>query len=109
MTQTISRTELKALIDADEPLTLIEALPKKYFEAGHLPGAINIPHDEIAAHAASRLPDKEATIIVYCANTACQNSGIGAQALIEAGYQRVKEYVEGKQDWQEAGLELVQS
>lgn len=104
--RTISREEIKRRIDAQESIILVEALPEKYYNSGHLPGAINIPHSEIRSRAASELPDKNATIIVYCANTQCQNSHTATQTLNEMGYRRVFEYVEGKQDWADAGLPL---
>lgn len=43
-------------------------------------------------------------MVVYCSNTACQNSAIASRRLTELGYTNVLEYVEGKQDWIEAGL-----
>lgn len=104
--KTISRDELKQRIDAGQRITLVEALPQRYFEAEHLPGAINIPHDEIRQRAVDELPDKDASIAVYCASTACQNSKIAAQTLTAMGYRHVWEYVEGKQDWKEAGYPL---
>lgn len=105
--KTITREQLYARLNSGEPTVVIEALPKKYFEAEHIPGAINIPHDEILKRAATELPDKNATIVVYCASTPCQNSKIATQALTSLGYQNAFEYVEGKADWKEAGLPLV--
>lgn len=49
------------------------------------------------------LPDKDAFIVVYCSNTACQNSAIASRRLVELGYTSVHEYIEGKQDWIEVG------
>lgn len=106
MTQTISRLELQAKLNAGETITVIEALPPHYYQQGHLPGAINIPHDQIRERAASLLPDQGQAIVVYCANTPCQNSSIAANTLSALGYRNVREYVEGKQDWVEAGLPL---
>lgn len=106
MIQTISSDELKARLDAGEPTTVIEALPPRYYEAGHLPGAINIPHTEVREKAASLLPDRDAIIVVYCASTECRNSRIAAQTLAAAGYHRVHEYVEGKKEWEEKGYPL---
>lgn len=105
--KTITRSELAARMNADHPPILIEALPGHYFADGHIPGAINIPHDEIDQQAPQRLPDKQAEIVVYCVNTACKNSGIAARTLEQMGYSNIFEYVEGKQDWQAAGLPLV--
>lgn len=85
---------------------LVEALPEKYYLDGHLPGAIQINHDEIRAQAEPRLPAKDAFIVVYCSNSACQNSRMAAQALASLGYTNVAEYEEGKQDWMKAGLPI---
>lgn len=103
---TISRQELKRRLDAGEAVTLVEALPARYFDAGHLPGALNIPHDEIRQRAATELPDRDAPIVVYCASTECRNSLIAAETLAAMGYRQVFEYVEGKRDWVDAGLPL---
>ena len=104
MVSTITRDELKAKLDRKEKLILAEALPERYYLDKHLPGAINIPHDQVNALAPVLLPDKSAQIVVYCANGPCRNSGIAAQRLVELGYTEVRDYHEGKQDWIEAGL-----
>jgi polyisoprenoid-binding protein YceI/rhodanese-related sulfurtransferase len=101
---TITRDELQARLDAGVPTTIVEALPPMYYADAHLPGALNLPHDEVAERAAALLPDRDAAIVVYCSNTACQNSSIAARRLANLGYTNVLAYVEGKQDWIEAGL-----
>ncbi|MCI0430241.1 MAG: rhodanese-like domain-containing protein [Rhodospirillales bacterium] len=108
MVAKITRDELKAKLDRGEAVTLVEALPPRYFLDRHLPGAINLPHDQVETLAPSLLPDKEAEIVVYCSNTACQNSSIAARRLTALGYRRVRAYHEGKQDWIEAGLPVEQ-
>jgi rhodanese-related sulfurtransferase len=104
MVSTITRDELKARLDRKKKLVLVEALPERYYLDKHLPGAINIPHDQVDALAPALLPDKSAQIVVYCANGPCRNSGLAAQRLVELGYTDVCDYHEGKQDWIEAGL-----
>ncbi len=104
MVATIDRAELKAKLDRGEALTLVEALPEPYYRKAHLPGAINLPHDQVDALAPALLPDKAASIVVYCANAPCENSAIAAQRLTELGYTDVRDYAEGKQDWIDAGL-----
>ncbi len=105
----IYREEIQAHLAARHPMILLEALPEMYYTSGHLPGAINLPHDQIRERAAQLLPDKSAFIVVYCANTPCQDSTIAARTLAMLGYSHVAEYVEGKQDWSEAGLPLEKS
>ena len=104
MVQTITREDLSARLDRGDKVTLVEALPAKYYEDKHLPGAINIPHDEVDALASGLLPDKAAEIVVYCANSPCRNSGLAARRLAELGYTKVRDYDAGKADWIEAGL-----
>lgn len=106
MSPFISREELKTLIASGTKHTIVEALPKIYYEAEHLPGAINIPHDEVQTIAFRLIPDKNKSVIVYCANTECKNSHIAAEALRRLGYNHVYEYSEGKKGWKEAGLPL---
>ncbi len=83
-----------------------EFLPKEYFEIEHLPGAINIPHDEVSTKAPLLVPEKSGTVIVYCANLLCQNSRMAAETFRQMGYHNVLEYAEGKKGWKEAGLPL---
>ncbi len=101
---TITRNEIKALLDTGAAVTLVEALPEKYWKHSHLPGAINIPHDRTRELAPALLPNKDALIVVYCANEPCKNSTIASEELVALGYRNVREYVGGKQDWVDAGL-----
>lgn len=103
MTQTISRDELKAGLDAGT-ITVVDALPESYYAQQHLPGALNLVADDVLTRATEVLPDRDAAIVTYCSNTACGNSGQVATALTTLGYTNVRKYAEGLQDWVEAGL-----
>jgi len=102
----ITRDELKTALDSGAPLTLLEALPEKYYRHSHLPGARLFPHDQARELAAAQLPTKDAPIVVYCASATCLNSHQAAQTLTDLGYTHVRVYVEGKADWQAAGFAL---
>ena len=103
MTSTISRDEVKAGLDAGT-ITAVDALPESYYSQQHLPGALNLVTDDVEDRAAQLLPDKNAAIVTYCANPACQNSSQVARKLEHLGYTSVRKYAEGIQDWVEAGL-----
>ncbi len=105
----ISREELRDNLILGEAVTLIEALPEKYWQESHLPGALQIDYTEVADKANMLLPDKEAKVVVYCASTKCQNSNKAARTLEDLGYTNVHEYAQGKQHWLEAGLPVVGS
>jgi rhodanese-related sulfurtransferase len=102
MSQTITRAELQTLI-RDRAVTVVEALPIEYYRKAHLPGALHLPHTEVAALAPEVLPERDAAIVVYCASDTCSNSDIAARALVSLGYANVRVYVEGKKGWIEAG------
>lgn len=109
MTQFVSHDDLITLIASSKKHTIVEALPRNYYEDGHLPGAINIPHDEVQKNASRLLPLKSCPVIVYCASAECGNSHLAAEALRGLGYSSVYEFSAGKKGWMEAGLPLETS
>ena len=68
MIKTISRDELKEKLDRQDEFTLVETLPRVAYEHAHLPGAINLPSDQVSVLAPKLLPNKNAEIVVYCAS-----------------------------------------
>ena len=106
MTRKITRQEIVELLADGVPVQFVETLRAEHFARGHLPGAVHIHFEEVQERAPELLPDKDALIVTYCSNTACQNSRIAAEKLAKLGYTNVRRYEEGKQDWGEAGLEL---
>ncbi len=68
MVPEISRDELKMKIDRGEQFLLVETLPAATYHHAHLPGAINLPPDQVTQLAPTLLPDKGADIVVYCAS-----------------------------------------
>jgi len=101
MTKTVTRNELQARLAANPQLVLLEALPVKYYDDWHLPGAKHFPHDQARSLAPAVVPDKTAEIVVYCAGRTCQNSHIAANVLRQIGYGNVAVYAGGKEDWKE--------
>lgn len=57
------------------------------YSADHIEGAVNIPYQEIVAGIAAVAPQKETSLIVYCASG--RRSGIAKQLLKKAGYTHV--------------------
>lgn len=108
MFNSISREQIKDLLDRRVAVTLVEALPEKYFNDVHLPGAVQINYDEVDVKAPRLLSDKSAKIVVYCSNLSCTNSAKAAARLVQIGYSNVFKYAEGKQDWIEAGFPIEQ-
>jgi len=68
MVQSISRDELKQKIDRKDRFFLVETLSRVAYQHAHLPGAINLPPDQINELAPTLLPEKNVEIVVYCAS-----------------------------------------
>jgi rhodanese-related sulfurtransferase len=68
MVQSISRDQLKQMIDRKDDFLLVETLPRVAYQHSHLPRAINLPPDQIIELAPTLLPERNAEIVVYCAS-----------------------------------------
>lgn len=69
---------------ADAPFVL-DVRTHEEFVAGHVPGAANIPHDQVAARIAE-VP-KDRPVVLYCRSG--RRAGMAAQELAERGYTRL--------------------
>jgi rhodanese-related sulfurtransferase len=90
-----------------EDVMIVDVLSEDAYKQGHIPGAMNIPTDQIEQRAQDVL-DKSKPVVTYCASYACPASTNAARKLLEMGYTDVLDYKAGKQGWTSAGLELAQ-
>jgi rhodanese-related sulfurtransferase len=63
--ETITRAELIGALRRRR-IVLVDVLGPESFAAMHIPGAINLPVDDIARRAPELLPDLRAAIVAYC-------------------------------------------
>jgi rhodanese-related sulfurtransferase len=61
----IDRGELRRRLH-DSSLTIVDVLPEVSYVEAHIPGAINLPLEEVSSRARELLPDPAADIAVYC-------------------------------------------
>lgn len=107
MTTQLTLSQLQSRLAAQPAPILVDALGERYFAAEHIPGAINLPHTVSDDALRAALPDRNAEVITYCANPACQNSHVLAHRLRTLGYRNVAVFPGGKKEWTEAGLALT--
>ena len=67
--KTVSTRELKTKLNDKKKVTIVETLAAERYKEAHIPGAMNIPPDRVKELAPQLLPDKNAEIITYCANS----------------------------------------
>jgi phage shock protein E len=69
--------------------TVLDVRTQKEFEEGHVPGAINIPYDQVAARSAEVGP-KEHPVVLYCRSG--RRSGLAAAELARQGFTAVYDF-----------------
>jgi rhodanese-related sulfurtransferase len=98
--------ELAARIAAgDAPLVLDVRTPEEY-AAGHVPGAVNIPHDQLAGRLGELGVPKSGEIVVHC--EVGRRAEAAEAVLHEAGYTNVLDLTGHMAAWRSAGLPLQQ-
>ena len=89
-----------ALRAGDPGFVLIDARSPEAYAAGHLPGAVSLPHASIDADALAALPDEP--IVTYCWGPGC-NGATRAAARVAALGREVKEMIGGYEYWVREG------
>jgi rhodanese-related sulfurtransferase len=105
-TPSLPAPEVKALIDGQADIAILDARRFDEFNTMSLPGGICVPGAELVLRATTIAPDPDTTIIVNCAGRT--RSIIGAQSLINAGIpNRVLALRNGTIGWTLAGQALA--
>tara|TARA_R110000824_G_scaffold155226_2_gene327634 strand:+ start:51445 stop:52116 length:672 start_codon:yes stop_codon:yes gene_type:complete len=96
----ISRDELLDRLRMGN-ITLLDVRTAEEYALGHLPGALNIPTDELEQRL-SELPSGH-EVVAYCRGPYCVLSATAATLLEAKGF-RVRRLAAGFPDWKAAGL-----
>ncbi len=96
----ISRTELVARL-REENVTVLDVRPKEEFDLGRIPGAVNVPLEELEKRL-SELPADTETV-AYCRGPYCILSFEAVAALRTKGY-RIRRLEDGFPEWVDAGF-----
>lgn len=84
-------------------VTVLDVRPAEEYRAGHLPGALSIPVDELRARL-KELPKRQ-TIVAYCRGPYCVMAVEAVEVLRERGY-RAERLELGVPDWRALGLQV---
>ena len=75
------------------------------YAAGHVPGAISLPHGRINERNLAQFP-AEALFVVYCGGPHCNGADRGAARLASLG-RKVKKMIGGIEGWRDEGFSLA--
>lgn len=94
--QLISPENARILLDENPAAVLIDVRTEEEYLAGHIPGSLLLPVEELADRLDELPPDKQTILVVYCRTG--RRSAIAAQILLEAGYLAIYD-LGGIADW----------
>lgn len=93
--------EVKAQLDGGEKVHLIDVRERDEFVEGHIEGSDFIPRGFLDLKIENAVPDKESTVLLYCAGGT--RSALAARALQEIGYSDVRSMAGGFTAWKRKG------
>ncbi|MHC4507089.1 MAG: rhodanese-like domain-containing protein [Planctomycetota bacterium] len=98
--QPMATVELVERIRADSAPLVLDVRTRREYAAGHIPGAVNIPYDELPGRLDELDGDKTVEVVVYCQTG--QRAVFAEDALARAGYTKVRDLEGHMRAWRRA-------
>ncbi|MCI6353385.1 MAG: rhodanese-like domain-containing protein [Firmicutes bacterium] len=93
--QKISAEDAYEMMVSQE-VVVVDVRTREEYDGGHIENAVLVPNESIGSEMPETLPDKEATLLIYCRSG--RRSKDAAQKLLALGYQSVYDFG-GVIDW----------
>jgi len=99
MAQVSQDALVKMQADKGSQVFILDVRTPKEFAEGHVPGAVNIPYDQVESRLGEIPKDDE--IVLYCHSG--RRAGLAAETLAANGYAKLAHLEGDMQGWQKAG------
>jgi len=103
----VSQAELLELTKQNTGVCILDVRSAGEYDSGHVPGAINIGHKEVAANPDLLRPHADKKIVIYCEMGV--RARIAQNALVKAGFSSVYHLTGDMAAWRRAGLSIEHS
>lgn len=100
-TEEVTREELLERVAAGHVVTILDVRPQEEYDAGHIPGAVCIPVDELPDRLNELPPGRE--VVAYCRGAYCVFAHHAVRLLNRDGIQ-AKRMTDGMLEWYADGL-----
>jgi rhodanese-related sulfurtransferase len=94
-----------AMTGGHSDFVLLDVRGPAAYAAGHVPGAINLPHGRITERNLAEFPP-ETLFVTYCNGPHCNGADRGAARLARLG-RKVKKMIGGIEGWKDEGFSLT--
>ena len=102
----VTREELARRLQDRDDVFVLDVRPAAEHAAGHLPGAVSIPVDELRRRLAELPRDRE--IVAYCRGPYCAFAHEAVELLRQEGFS-ARRLEDGLPEWQAAGLAVTRT
>ncbi|ETX04725.1 MAG: hypothetical protein ETSY2_27175 [Candidatus Entotheonella gemina] len=102
--QQISQQELLQRIESKQEMLLIDVRTAGEFRMGRVPGAVNIPLNELAERLGEVRPHPDTGVILYCETG--RRAGIAERMLRDAGLDNIRQLEGNMSAWRQSELPI---
>ena len=98
---TIAPSELSDRIDTAKAPLILDVRTSGEYATGHIPGAVNIPHNELHERLSELMSHQNQEIVVHCRSGS--RAGIARFVLSQAGFKQIRELDGHMEQWKAGG------
>ena len=103
-TESLTTVELSTMIESGDAPLILDVRTVDEFTAGHIPGAINIPHTELADRIAELDGHQNDEIVLHCKSG--RRAGLAEPILVTGGFTQIRNLEGHWLQWQADNLPI---